>query len=714
MKWPVREVGSRWASARGVPIVVGLAALLLLLLIGGQLLKETRRASGASGARPSVFVADLPARGGVICQDHVALSPAAGSIELLMGTFGSPGPALVVLLRDPESGRLYARGSKASGWSEGTVSIPLDWARPGSDLIDAELCLQSRGGARLTVAGEPIGVAATVGSNSADGRLSVVARERDPSSLAESLPVLADRIGRGNASWIGQWTVWVIGLLLVVGCCLGAMAIVWTPAVVTTALVPRQVKALAAASLVLGLAWALLTPPFQVPDETSHLAYVQYLSETGRLPIERAGVAPYSDEERELLGALDFARVIGRPLETVIKTKAEEAALRLLLREDLPLGGGNATTASANPPLYYSLQAPVYLATSNGSLLTQLLAMRVMGVLLLAGSVLFAMLFVKELLPASPWTWTAAGLACAFQPVLAFIGSGVNPDGLLFLSATALFFGVARVLRCGLTTRRAGFVGLSLAAGMLTKPLFLALVPLAIAGIGLGAARRASGWLKATSIGVAVAFIPLLAVAVIGATVFDHPYFATAAAVANTQTATAPNGASLEKQASFVLQLFLPRLPFLNDQIPGVPVVDIWINGLVGSFGWVDYGFGTGAKTTGARLFLALLGLMVVAAIRFRGAIRERWRLAVCCAIGLVFVPTVVGVVDYQAFTSGSARFQQARYLLPLLALYGGLFGLAAKALGARVGTLILPALWVLVSFHSIAAVFLTIDRYYL
>jgi len=30
--------------------------------------------------------------------------------------------------------------------------------------------------------------------------------------------------------------------------------------------------------------WSFITPPFQVPDEQDHFAYVQQLAETGHLP----------------------------------------------------------------------------------------------------------------------------------------------------------------------------------------------------------------------------------------------------------------------------------------------------------------------------------------------------------------------------------------------------------------------------------------------
>jgi len=506
--------------------------------------------------------------------------------------------------------------------------------------------------------------------------------------------------------------------MLITGAGLGVLAIRRTGTTVDREAAERSLptagRALVGAALALGLAWALVTPPFQVPDETSHVAYVQYLSESGKLPLERPGLAAYSDEQRAVLGALGFARIIGRPQERVIITPSEEAQLRAIERATYPPSLGNATTASANPPLYYALQAPIFLATAQGGLLTQLLAMRAFSVLLLAGSVGFGYLFARELLPNSPWTWTAGGMACAYQPVLGFIGSGVNPDCLLFLSATALFFSVARILRRGLTTRRAIFLASAVVAGLLTKPLFFALVPVAVVGLILAAFQHRESWRKPLLVACVLVVVPVGGVAAIGSAAFDHPYFAVAASVASGPDEASIADSTRAKQASFMLQLFLPRLPFLTDQIAGAPLQDVWIAGMVGVFGWVDYGFPRPYIVAGTWVFITLLLLTAVVLFCNRVALARSWSLLVCCLLGLIAVPAAVALIDYQALVTQSARFQQGRYMLPLLALYSGLFALAAKALGRRSSVLVLPVLWGLLSLHTLAAVLLTVNRYYI
>ena len=51
-----------------------------------------------------------------------------------------------------------------------------------------------------------------------------------------------------------------------------------------TSRLPRPLLLLLAAVAVLGLAWALLVPPWQAPDENYHFAYAQGLAEGAGIP----------------------------------------------------------------------------------------------------------------------------------------------------------------------------------------------------------------------------------------------------------------------------------------------------------------------------------------------------------------------------------------------------------------------------------------------
>lgn len=715
------------------PVLLAAAGAVLAVLCVHQLTISTVRVAGTSGTGPRAFVANIPKHGGTLCQSQSTLPRDAGNVVMTVGTYGPRGPRLTVTYRKHR--RVVGRGTLAKGWKQGVVAIAL---RPrGRDLEALKVCVHSPGGARLAFAGEPAGDPATLAGKPQDGRISIVGYTRTRQSTAHLLPELGRRIGRGSATLIGAWTVWAILVLTLAALALGGIAIAVTarrgdPVAAddegvpyrpegwrgVVARIPSAGWAVTAAALCLGVSWSLLTPPFQVADETSHVAYVQYLAESGKLPKEQAGVAPFSDRENAALGAIGFSRIVGRPGEKVPTSRSEETYLRTVEHQDLPArGAGNATTASGNPPLFYALQAPVYLATSGASLLTQLVFMRLLAVLFTTGAVLLAFLFARELVPRSPWAWTAAGLACAFQPVLGFVGSGVNPDSLLFLCATGTLFAGARLVRRGLTTRRAVLLGLFVLGGLLTKPLFFGMVPAAglamlIAGWN---ARRHGPW-RPMLTGAAVVGVPLALYVLLAAGPLDHPYFAVASNVASNATGSGSSEAytSLSKEVSYILQQFLPRLPFLTDLAPGAPIEDVWINGLTGVFGWVDYQLPIEDTHFAVRVLELLLVLAAAGLISTRRRIVAHLPLAAVCLVAMAGLLGAVGVTDYQAYLTDGARFQQARYVLPLLALYGGLFALAARGLGERAGRVAVNALWVLVGVHTVAAMVLTANRYYL
>ena len=170
------------------------------------------------------------------------------------------------------------------------------------------------------------------------------------------------------------------------------------------------------------------------------------------------------------------------------------------------LRSGGTTTATNQPPLYYALEAIPYWLSPSNNIFTRLEFMRLLSALIAAATVLSVFMFLRELMPGTPWTWTVGALMVAFQPTFDFVGAGVQSDNLLFLTAATTFWLLARAWRRGLTRGRAAAIGAVLAAGMLTKLTFLALMPGATLTLLLLAWRaRGAGSVEALRrIGVAV------------------------------------------------------------------------------------------------------------------------------------------------------------------------------------------------------------------
>lgn len=151
-----------------------------------------------------------------------------------------------------------------------------------------------------------------------------------------------------------------------------------------------------AAYLAIGLQYALLTPAWQVPDEPAHYNYIRTIVEHGALPVLNVG-----DYDQAYLSQLTSQ---GFPPELSVDSVDYE---------------------SWQPPLYYLLASPIFLAFEGA-----LLPLRVFSLLLGAGVIVFAFLAVSEA------TGRHAGLPLLAAGFIAFIPqhvammAGVNNDSL--------------------------------------------------------------------------------------------------------------------------------------------------------------------------------------------------------------------------------------------------------------------------------------------
>jgi len=204
--------------------------------------------------------------------------------------------------------------------------------------------------------------------------------------------------------------------------------------------------------LALGAWYAAAIPFGQAPDESAHLVYVQYLAKEHRLPVFR------------------------------------------------PVGAGGYEFHQ--PPLYYALSLPAYLAGGRR-------AVRLFNVVLGLGVILFTYLLCREIFPDRPWRAVAAAAFAAFLPMHLALCASVTNDVLAEVIFTAGLWQMVRGLRVGWSPRACAAVGALAGLGLLTKS---ATAPLLVVGWLAVARSRRAGWrVAARDIGLMTA-----AAAVIG------------------------------------------------------------------------------------------------------------------------------------------------------------------------------------------------------
>jgi hypothetical protein len=456
--------------------------------------------------------------------------------------------------------------------------------------------------------------------------------------------------------------------------------------------------------------WSVISPPFQVPDEPAHFAYVQRLAETGSLAMAHGEVFPSA--EQAILKDLHNASVLEHP---AVGTISSEAAQRTL-EHDLALpyertGSADAGVAASEPPLYYALETIPYGFGSGGTLLDRLAMMRLLSALMGALTAFFAYLFLREALPAVPWAWTVGGLGVALMPLLGMMSGAVNPDALLFAVSAALFYCLARGFRRGTTPGLAAALGAVLAIGFLTKLNFLGLLPGALLGLLVLCVREArtsrQRALRCLGIALGVGGSPIILYICVNV-LSGRP---AVGVVADALARTGAHG-SILKEISYIWQFYLPRLPGMTPYFRGFPTTRLdWFNGMVGLYGWLDTAFPRWVYSAALIPAGAIAVLFVNALVKSRHALRARlveFLVYLAMSLGVLLI---IGADDYLHKIPG--EYAEPRYALPMLALWGAVLALAARGAGRRWGPIAGVLIVCLVLAHNIFSQLLVISRYY-
>jgi 4-amino-4-deoxy-L-arabinose transferase-like glycosyltransferase len=460
--------------------------------------------------------------------------------------------------------------------------------------------------------------------------------------------------------------------------------------------------------------WSFITPPFQVPDEPDHYSYVEQLALTGEPPSSQIEKG-YSSDEQLALRDLATNNVRLQPENRALFSS--EAALRLereldRVRTEPIVATRDAGVATPEPPLYYALELIPYELGAGGTVLDRLELMRLMSALMAGFTALFVFLFIREALPGVRWAWTVGGMSIALTPLLGFMSGAVTPEAMLYMVAAAAFFSLARTFRRGLTPRRAGMIGVVTAIGLLTKLNFAGFVP----GLAFGVVvlvQRVRGPARSTiyrTLGIAAVAVIVLAVGLLTSGVVSRtPLGAPAAAV---QSLT--RHGSLLGRANYIWQFFLPRLPGTPNDFPGIFTTrQIWFNGLVGLYGWLDTTFPNWVYEA-ALIPAGAMALFCIRALAAgRGSLRKRGLEILTYALMAAGLLTLVGSASYVGFPEIGGAYAESRYLLPLLAPMGAAIALAARGGGRRWGPTIGVCILMLFVAHDVFSQLQVIARYY-
>jgi hypothetical protein len=453
-----------------------------------------------------------------------------------------------------------------------------------------------------------------------------------------------------------------------------------------------------------GVAWTVVIPAFQAPDEDAHFAYVQQLVENHRIPNTTNPGSPFSTEFIVATTWANLEPTRGAPQARTGWTSAEESAWQTqeksLTHADRADGLGN-NPAAQNPPLYYIYASVPYwlgLHTSSASFFTRLELMRLANVPLFLVTVLFTWLLAVEVL-ARRWCATVAASVVALQPKFGYIAGGVSPDVALAAEWAVFVYVGIRIAKAGATPRRLVVLAACGAAALLTQPRSAAVLPIALVMIALAPRER---WRP----------VPI-ALTVGGVALATALFFAFAG--------TSPTGASSSSPLrptqflSYLWQFYLPRLPGMSPMIgPYYTAATAWVNRFFGDFGWLEIPFPNNVYTALRWATVALLALLFVGAIVYRRAVRAQWRMAVALFATVVLELLVLHVAAFESLLSNPGDpILTGRYLFPLISIWGVAIAAAVGVLPRVVRAPGAAAVLAAAAMLNVLAFVVVIERFY-
>jgi hypothetical protein len=686
---PRRALAWLFAGDRRVWRAAAIVGLPLALVILAWCLVPRSYYTGTDSVEDYTYVAQTPANV-PLCVPGLQLPAGTAGIRLRVISRTQERPVLHLALAvggRTTSSSLPPTHVEADRISTAVFPIPLTASHPASR--PASLCLTAAdlvnwGGTPAPQGGPP----PTEGGQPIQGRIAVWFLPRPGakrSYLGDAWGIFT-RAALFAPGVVGAWTYALLLFVIMPALALLALRTLAVAVAGETRGLARWVFVIAAVNIA---AWALITPPFQGPDEPDHFAYTQSLVERGSAPSRdpAVGGARWSSAETRALDAVSLIgnHQVGDSRAPGLPANVAEYRSGLTRLPDRRDDGGGYETAATHGPLYYAALAPAYAATRSGSVFSQLTAMRLLSGLIAALTALFTFLLARELAPRRPWLGVLAALLVSFEPMYGFISGIVNNDAGVNAGAAALELLLLRLLRRGVTVPWGALAGAVLILLPIVKGTALALYPAAAVVLLLALTRHHTRRDVAGFAALVLTAVVFQEVSVHLSGVL-HPSAGNSPGVGSSVSASSSALHDIRGYLSYLYEALVPRrLWFTTPHFQGVANPDfvIFVERGFGAFGWYDLFWAPWVYTVILVVMLATPLLALVAAVRRWPWVRAHW--AECAAIVLFPVCVVAGFeAAFYTPQSRPAIGEFGRYAFPAIGPLALLVVGALHAFGRR------------------------------
>ena len=464
---------------------------------------------------------------------------------------------------------------------------------------------------------------------------------------------------------------------------------------------PPALAILLVVAAVHGTAWAVVTAPWNGPDEVAHFAYAEHLAQTGHGPQRSEGLGSQSTAQNLVLFKLNLFPIRLQPTGKPTYSALDRTQRELRQVPDSAYKNGSGPSSAAHyPPLYYAYEAVVYSLTPSHSELTRLFVMRLATVLLFVVTVALTWLIATELL-AVTWARALATGLVALQPKLAFGAGIVNPDLMLVVLSTGALLAALRIVRRGPHARSVISLAVCAAAGVLTHPRGYFLLPFAVIALAIGVWRVRPAFRQTMALGAGALGIMVLSVGIALLWVRGHTHGAVGTGGSGNPPLT---GLSPRQFLSYVWQFYLPKLSFMDPKIgPSFyGYRQVYIESFFGNFASFSVNYRP-VYYDGLQLLSALgLAALYTTAVARGRTVLANWPVVVVSVSFFAGLMTLLHLVSYSSLRISTDVVITGRYLLPAVALYGCAAAWVCSSLPRRLG---LPLGGILLGLAALLAV---------
>lgn len=224
--------------------------------------------------------------------------------------------------------------------------------------------------------------------------------------------------------------------------------------------------------------WIGAVPIWHAPDEQAHFATIQLYAEDIVRPFKNSHSEELIISERFLgteRGSKRTNKFTFHPEYKIEYTNSQTGQYENEIK-NIPISARKnmiANEAASYFPLYYQIGVLIYKSFYFTDLFIRVYAIRLFSMFTIVLTVLFAFLITRQIFPKDKLLQIAIPSLVSFHPMMSFISAGVNSDNLANLIFAIFLYLSILVIKEGMNSKLALFLGVTLGLGMITKAQFV-------------------------------------------------------------------------------------------------------------------------------------------------------------------------------------------------------------------------------------------------